>query len=216
MADEEYDYLFKTVIIGDSGVGKSNIFTRFIRGEFNLESKATIGVEFSAKNVPVQDKVVKAQIWDTAGQERFRALAKSYYRGSVGALLCYDITNYDSFKNLERWLKEVRENAEPHLVVLLIGNKSDLQEKRAVKQEEAAEFAEKNGLGFIETSAKDNINVDTAFNRIITEIFNILNKEEQPEQTSSPEISPQKQKVQGGENIQLGATVVPPKKKGCC
>ena len=95
MGDDDYDYLFKVVIIGDSGVGKSNIFTRFMRNEFALDSKSTIGVELSAKNIHVKDRVVKAQVWDTAGQERFQALAKSYYRGAVGCLLVYDISNYE-------------------------------------------------------------------------------------------------------------------------
>ena len=108
MNEEDYTYLFKLVIVGDSGVGKSNIFMRFIHDEFNQDSKATIGVEFSAKNVTVKDKIIKTQVWDTAGQERFRALAKSYYRGAVGALIVYDITNYDSLQNAKRWLKEVK------------------------------------------------------------------------------------------------------------
>jgi small GTP-binding protein len=186
MADEDYTYLFKIVIIGDSGVGKSNIFTRFIKDEFILDSKATIGVEFSAKNVTIKDKVIKAQVWDTAGQERFRALAKNYYRGAVGALLVYDITNYDSFKNVERWLKEVKDHAEPHLVSLLVGNKNDLEEKRAVKTEEGSEFAEKQGVGFVETSAKNNINIESAFNRLVTEIFETLDKVGDEEEETRP------------------------------
>jgi small GTP-binding protein len=186
MADEDYTYLFKIVIIGDSGVGKSNIFTRFIKDEFNLDSKATIGVEFSAKNVTIKDKVIKAQVWDTAGQERFRALAKNYYRGAVGCLLVYDITNYDSFKNAERWLKEVKDHAEPHLVSLLIGNKNDLEEKRAVKTEEGGEFAEKQKIGFVETSAKNNTNIESAFNRLVTEIFETLDKVGDDDEEAKP------------------------------
>jgi small GTP-binding protein domain len=222
MGDEEYDYLFKCVIIGDSGVGKSNIFNRFIRDEFNLDSKATIGVEFSAKNVTVQDKVIKCQVWDTAGQERFRALAKSYYRGAVGCLLVYDITNYDSFQHLDKWLKEVKDHAEPHLVVLLIGNKCDLEEKRAVKQEEGAEFAEKNGLGFIEVSAKDNLNIETAFSRLTTEIFNVLDQvnESEPDNNGSNK-SPTKGGIiasGGGQTIQITNNNASAKKEksGCC
>jgi small GTP-binding protein len=212
--DEDYEYLFKCVIIGDSGVGKSNIFTRFMKDEFSLDSKATIGVEFSAKNVTVQDKVIKTQVWDTAGQERFRALAKSYYRGAVGCLLIYDITNYGSFQNLEKWLKEVKDHAEPHLTVLLIGNKCDLEENRAVKQEEAAEFAEKNGLGFLETSAKDNKNIDVAFTRLTTEIYNVLEKhKEEPHGSPSPD-----KKDIGGSSQTITITNTQPKieKKGSC
>jgi Ras-related protein Rab-11A len=215
MADEDYTYLFKIVIIGDSGVGKSNIFTRFIKDEFNLDSKATIGVEFSAKNVTIKDKVIKAQVWDTAGQERFRALAKNYYRGAVGALLVYDITNHDSFKSVERWLKEVKDHAEPHLVSLLIGNKNDLEEKRAVKTEEGAEFAEKQGVGFVETSAKNNVNIESAFNRLVTEIFETLDKvgeeEEQPKNPVSGKALP-KDPV---ENIQINSKRKEEPQGGC-
>ncbi|KAK9025676.1 hypothetical protein V6N11_038534 [Hibiscus sabdariffa] len=93
-ADDDYDYLFKLVLIGDSGVGKSNLLSRFARNEFNLESKSTIGVEFATRSIRVDDKVVKAQIWDTAGQERYRAITSAYYRGAVGALLVYDVTRH--------------------------------------------------------------------------------------------------------------------------
>mmetsp|Transcript_15142 Transcript_15142/g.12880 ORF Transcript_15142/g.12880 Transcript_15142/m.12880 type:complete len:216 (-) Transcript_15142:224-871(-) len=215
MSEETYDYLFKTVIIGDSGVGKSNIFCRFIRDEFNLDSKATIGVEFSAKNVTVQDKTIKAQVWDTAGQERFRALAKSYYRGAVGALLVYDITSYESFQHVERWLKEVKEHAEPHLVVLLVGNKCDLEDKRAVKQEEGAELAEKYSLGFMETSAKDNVNIESSFNRLITEIFNVLDR---MADTTEKTTTGNQKTMGGGETIQISSKKNSggQKKKGCC
>jgi small GTP-binding protein len=181
MADE-YDYLFKIAIIGDSGVGKSNLFTRFIRNEFILDSRATIGVEFGSKNVGVHDKVVKAQLWDTAGQEKFKALAKSYYRGCVGCLIVYDITNYESYTHVQKWLNEVRDTADKNLVTLLIGNKSDLEEKRAVQPEEAAEFAEKNNMGFMETSAKQNSNIDSAFVTLVKTIYSTLAGEEEPKE----------------------------------
>eukprot|EP01036_Dinobryon_divergens_P032180 gene32180-41720_t len=113
--DEEYDYLFKVVLIGDSGVGKSNLLSRFTRNEFNLESKSTIGVEFATKSIQVDSKIVKAQIWDTAGQERYRAITSAYYRGAVGALLVYDISKRSTFENVERWLKELRDHAEPNI-----------------------------------------------------------------------------------------------------
>ena len=133
--DEEYDYLFKVVLIGDSGVGKSNLLSRFTRNEFNLESKSTIGVEFATKSINVDGKVVKAQIWDTAGQERYRAITSAYYRGAVGALLVYDISKHITFENVERWLKELRDHAEPNIVVMLVGNKSDLRHRRTVPTE---------------------------------------------------------------------------------
>eukprot|EP01071_Lankesteria_metandrocarpae_P004117 Lankesteria_metandrocarpae@DN3384_c0_g1_i1.p1 len=169
--DEYYDYLYKIVLIGDSGVGKTNLLSRFTRDEFNLESKSTIGVEFATKSVVTEGKVVKAQIWDTAGEERYRAITSAYYRGAVGALLVYDISKRLSFEHIERWLKELREYADPNIVILLVGNKSDLKNLRAVDQSDSAKFAEKEGLAFIETSALEATNVDKAFNRILTEIY---------------------------------------------
>ena len=167
-SDDDYDFLFKIVLIGDSGVGKSNLLSRFTRNEFNLESKTTIGVEFATRSILADSKLIKAQIWDTAGQERYRAITSAYYRGAVGALLVFDISKSSSFENIEKWLKELKEHADPKMVVMLVGNKSDLRHLRAVKTEDAASFAEKNGLAFIETSALDSSNVEVAFQRIIT------------------------------------------------
>ncbi len=133
-----------------------------------MESKTTIGVEFATRSLIVDQKLIKAQIWDTAGQERYRAITSAYYRGAVGALLVYDISKQQTFENVEKWLKELREHAEPHIVVMLVGNKSDLKHLRSVKQEDATNFAEKNNLACIETSALDSNNVETAFKKIIT------------------------------------------------
>ena len=121
-------------------------------------------------------KTIKAQIWDTAGQERYRAITSAYYRGAVGALLVYDITKQLSFENLERWLRELREHAEQNIVIMLVGNKSDLRHLRSIKTEFAAEFAEKESLSFIETSALESTNVEMAFQQILTEIFQIVSK----------------------------------------
>ena len=148
-------------------MGKSNILSRFTKNEFNLESKTTIGVEFATKSISEDNKVIRAQIWDTAGQERYRAITSAYYRGAVGALLVYDITKQSSFDNVVKWLKELKDNAEPHIVIMLVGNKSDLGNLRAVKQEDAAAFAEKNGLAFAETSALNSNNIELSFHRII-------------------------------------------------
>jgi len=174
--DEEYDYLFKVVLIGDSGVGKSNLLSRFTRNEFNLESKSTIGVEFATKSIQAEGKTIKAQIWDTAGQERYRAITSAYYRGAVGALLVYDISKHSTFENVERWLKELRDHAEANIVVMLVGNKSDLRHLRAVETDEAMSFAEQHNLAFIETSALDASGVDTAFQRILTEIYRLMSR----------------------------------------
>ena len=166
--DDEYDYLFKVVLIGDSGVGKSNLLSRFTRNEFNLESKSTIGVEFATRSIQVDNKTIKAQIWDTAGQERFRAITSAFYRGAVGALLVYDITKHESYLNAEKWLKELREHGDNKMIVMLVGNKTDLKHLRAVPLEEAKIFSEKHNLSFIEASALDANNVDIAFENVLT------------------------------------------------
>ncbi|KAL7676229.1 hypothetical protein ACOME3_002485 [Neoechinorhynchus agilis] len=174
IAEDSYDYLFKIVLIGDSGVGKSNLLSRFTRNEFNFESKSTIGVEFATRSVEVDGKIVKAQIWDTAGQERYRAITNAYYRGAVGALLVYDITKRSSFASIENWLNELRPNSGVDIVLMLVGNKSDLPAERAVKTEEAKEYADKQDLFFIETSALDSTNVEAAFIKILEEIHKVV------------------------------------------
>lgn len=156
------------VLIGDSGVGKSNLLSRFTRNEFNLDSKSTIGVEFATRSIQVDNKTIKAQIWDTAGQERYRAITSAYYRGAVGALLVYDISKHQTYENVTRWLKELRDHADSNIVIMLVGNKSDLRHLRAVPTEEAKEFASQNGLSFIETSALDASNVELAFQNELT------------------------------------------------
>jgi Ras-related protein Rab-11A len=174
--EDEYDYLFKLVLIGDSGVGKSNLLSRFTRNEFNLESKSTIGVEFATKSLKIDGKVIKAQIWDTAGQERYRAITSAYYRGAVGALLVYDVTRRSTFENVVRWLKELRDHTDPNLVVMLIGNKSDLRHLVAVSTEDGKSFAERESLYFMETSALEATNVESAFTEALTQIYRIVSK----------------------------------------
>ncbi|KAJ8466760.1 hypothetical protein OPV22_029312 [Ensete ventricosum] len=174
--DHEYDYLFKIVLIGDSGVGKSNILSRFTRNEFCLDSKSTIGVEFATKTLQVEGKTIKAQIWDTAGQERYRAITSAYYRGAVGALLVYDITKKQTFDNIQRWLRELRDHADSNIVIILAANKSDLKHLRAISEGEGQVLAEQEGLSFLETSALESLNVEKAFQTIITEIYHIINK----------------------------------------
>lgn len=174
--DDDYDYLFKVVLIGDSGVGKSNILSRFTRNEFCLESKSTIGVEFATRSIQVDGKTIKAQIWDTAGQERYRAITSAYYRGAVGALLVYDITKAATFENVERWLKELRDHADSNIVIMLVGNKSDLRHLRGVSTEDAQAFCEKEGLSFIETSALESTNVERAFQQVLADIYHIVSK----------------------------------------
>ncbi|EIE76545.1 hypothetical protein G6F57_007318 [Rhizopus arrhizus] len=175
--DDEYDYLFKLVLIGDSGVGKSNLLSRFTTNEFNLESKSTIGVEFATKNLEIDNHTVKAQIWDTSGQERYRAITGAYYRGAVGALLVYDITRQSSFQNVQHWLKELRDHADPNIVIMLVGNKVDLSESsRQVTTEDGGSLAEQEGFLFVETSALDATNVDKAFATVFDTIYSNLPK----------------------------------------
>ncbi|CAM8895751.1 unnamed protein product [Rhodiola kirilowii] len=177
--DQEYDYLFKIVLIGDSGVGKSNILSRF-RGltgnEFCLDSKSTIGVEFATRTLQVEGKTVKAQIWDTAGQERYRAITSAYYRGAVGAVLVYDITKRQTFDNIQRWLRELRGHADANLVIMLAGNKSDLSHLRAVNSEDAQQMGERENLSFIETSALEATNVENAFQTLLLDIYHVISK----------------------------------------
>ncbi|KAF7834554.1 ras-related protein RABA6b-like [Senna tora] len=171
--DEDCDLLFKAVLIGDSGVGKSNLLSRFAKDEFRVDSKPTIGVEFAYRNIKVGDKLIKAQIWDTAGQERFRAITSSYYRGALGALVVYDITRRSSYESVKKWLWELREFGKEDMVVILVGNKCDLSLSRQVEEEEGKGFAETEGLCFMETSALQNVNVEEAFLQMITKIHDV-------------------------------------------
>ncbi|KAF3781069.1 Ras-related protein [Nymphaea thermarum] len=173
---QKVDYVFKIVLIGDSAVGKSQILARFARDEFSLDSKATIGVEFQTRTLVIQHKNIKAQIWDTAGQERYRAVTSAYYRGAVGAMLVYDITKRQTFDHIPRWLEELRSHADKNIVIILAGNKCDLEDQRVVPAEDAQEFAQREGLFFLETSALNATNVESAFLTVLTEIFNIVNK----------------------------------------
>merc|ERR1711998_623782 len=158
-----YAYLFKYIIIGDTGVGKSCLLLQFTDKRFQQVHDPTIGVEFGARMITIDGKQIKLQIWDTAGQESFRSITRSYYRGAAGALLVYDITRRDTFNHLTTWLDDARQHSSSNMVIMLIGNKSDLTHRRAVSTEEGEAFAEKNGLTFLETSAKTAENVEAAF-----------------------------------------------------
>ncbi|KAK6914367.1 Small GTPase, partial [Dillenia turbinata] len=176
MEEEGEEYLFKVVIIGDSAVGKSNLLSRFARNEFNINSKATIGVEFQTQSMDIDGKEVKAQIWDTAGQERFRAVTSAYYRGAVGALIVYDISRRSTFDSVRRWLDELHTHCDTTVARMLVGNKCDLENIRDVSVEEGKKLAEEEGLFFIETSALDATNVKTAFEIVIREIYNNVSR----------------------------------------
>ncbi|KAL9261404.1 Ras-related protein [Drosera capensis] len=294
-AEEYYDYLFKLVLIGDSGVGKSNLLSRFTRNEFNLESKSTIGVEFATRSLNIDGKVIKAQIWDTAGQESrnsilllitsvwlgmgkqaetsdienrwinrsfkgvllavvltlqlrlewpdfgnspnasaktsealyldnfhkeqgtapcsaYRAITSAYYRGAVGALLVYDVTRHSTFENAARWLRELREHTDPNIVVMLIGNKSDLRHLVSVQTEKARAFSENQALFFMETSALEATNVEQAFTEVLAQIHKIVSKKAVEAGNGAASAVPSR-----GESININKEDTPAwKKVGCC
>ncbi|XP_071706583.1 ras-related protein RABA1f-like [Rutidosis leptorrhynchoides] len=211
-ADDNYDYLFKVVLIGDSGVGKTNLLSRFSRNEFSMECKSTIGVEFATRSIKVDDKVIKAQIWDTAGQERYRAITSAYYRGAVGALIVYDITRNVTFENVERWLKELRDHTDQNIVIMLVGNKADLRHLRAVQTDDAKAFCEKQNNFFMETSALESLNVENAFTELLTGIYHVMSKK-------ALDIGNDPMSLPKGKTINVvGGTddVTEVKKSGCC
>jgi small GTP-binding protein len=175
-------YILKVVLIGDSGVGKSNLVMRFTKNKYQPNSMQTVGFEFATKTIRVGDRRIKAQIWDTAGQERFQSLTAAYYRNAVGAMIVYDITNRSSFENVTGWLGQVHEHAHENLVLLLVGNKCDLAhqpETRQVSTLEAARFAAKHSMEFLETSALDATNVVDAFKKLIVPVGRLLSPSDQ-------------------------------------
>ncbi|NXW17928.1 RB11B protein, partial [Circaetus pectoralis] len=169
-------FFLLVVLIGDSGVGKSNLLSRFTRNEFNLESKSTIGVEFATRSIQVDGKTIKAQIWDTAGQERYRAITSAYYRGAVGALLVYDIAKHLTYENVERWLKELRDHADNNIVIMLVGNKSDLRHLRAVPTDEARAFAACSDMCMC--SIGGNVFLGSNKSVLISEIYRIVSQKQ--------------------------------------
>jgi len=178
MGEADYDYLFKILIVGESGVGKSCLLLRFSDDTFTESFISTIGVDFKIKRLTMNDKNgkpnnLKLQIWDTAGQDRFRTITTSYYRGAHGIILTYDVTDPNSFLKIRSWLEEIKEHAPSHTVVMLIGNKADKVDKRAVEQKEAQALADKLGLKYFETSAKTGTGVVEVFNTLTEEILRV-------------------------------------------
>lgn len=164
----EYDLLFKILIIGDSGVGKSCLLLKFTDRYFNDSYISTIGVDFKIQTIQLDNKIIKLQLWDTAGQERFKTITTSYYRGAHGIVIVYDISDKESFLNVRNWIAEVNKYASDNVKLLLVGNKCDLQKERQVSIEEGTELANKLNIPFVEASAKDSTNVQQLFIKLTT------------------------------------------------
>lgn len=209
-ANEKVDYLFKIVLIGDSAVGKTNILSRLVSGEAISHSKPTIGVEFGTKTFKFDDSVVKAQIWDTAGQERYHAITAAYYRGSYGAVIVYDITLQSSLRNAQAiWLKTLKSSTDPGISIVLLGNKKDMEDKRAIETKEGRDVAMKNNTGFFETSAISGENVAEAFEIFIRQIY----EKEKNKEHSNARVKVRREDLVGK---QLKMNIKKSKKSSCC
>ena len=204
-SDQDYEFIFKVLLLGNSNVGKSSLFLRFVDDIWNDTFVPTIGVDFKIKTFEIDSKKIKMQIWDTAGQERFKNIIASYYRGAHGILLLYDVTDKESFKNLSNWLIEIEKNASKNILRILIGNKSDLEDKRVITYAQGKEFADTYGLKFIETSAKKNLNVSEAFETLGRELMN-----------AGAEKKIEKQKENKKISVAKAQDLTTQKRQGCC
>ena len=204
----DYDFLFKLLLIGNSAVGKSSLLLRFSDNIFNESFLPTIGVDFKIRTFDLTGKTVKLQIWDTAGQERFKTITSSYSKGAHGIILTYDITDKQSFKDIENWLTEVEKFANENVIKLLVGNKSDMESSRQVKFEEGKEFADSLGIPFIETSAKNSTNVEKAFFTLANEIKGRVQKVGDNNDNNKGK--------QATKKLDSGQDVNKPKKQPCC
>ena len=204
-SDQDYEFIFKVLLLGNSNVGKSSLFLRFVDDVWNDTFVPTIGVDFKIKTFEIDSKKIKMQIWDTAGQERFKNIISSYYRGAHGILLLYDVTDKESFKNLSNWLIEIEKNASKNILRILIGNKCDLEDKRVITHTQGKEFADTYGLKFIETSAKKNLNVSEAFETLGRELMN-----------AGAEKKIEKQKQNKKISVAKAQDLTTQNRRGCC
>eukprot|EP00731_Ephydatia_muelleri_P031727 Em0023g234a len=170
MAADGFDYTYKIIVIGDSGVGKTCLLLRYAENTFNQSFISTLGVDFKVRTITIEEKKIKLQIWDTAGQDRFRFITTSYYRGANGIILVYDVTNKRSFQNITRWIQDVDSNTDG-VERLLVGNKCDNTEHRVISEDMGRELARDHSIPFIESSAKTGINISEAFEMLATAIF---------------------------------------------
>ena len=175
--DENYEMMFKVVLVGDSFVGKTNIMSKYIKNEFHEDSKATVGVEFGSKQFTVEGHSIKAQIWDTAGQERYKAITSAYYKGAKGAFIVYDVTRKQTFDSVEKWVNDVTAVADKKITIILIGNKCDLEDQRQITKEQGEEKANKLEIAFLETSALSGENLDKAFDKMMNEVYKKCHEE---------------------------------------
>ncbi|KAM3128247.1 hypothetical protein pb186bvf_019666 [Paramecium bursaria] len=204
---QDVDHLFKVILLGDTSVGKSQILQRFTRNMFIDHSSATVGVEFSAKPMEILNKKIKLQVWDTAGQEKFKGIARAYYKGAVGALMIYDITDSTSFQSIKRWQDEVQQHAKENIVLMLVGNKCDLEQNRKVTKKESIEFAQANKMGFLETSAKTGQNIDFAFQQLAEELLRNIDVKQEDEFKNIP---------RGNQRLSVVAKPQDKKDGSCC
>ena len=203
---EDYDAIYKIIIIGDSGVGKSNILTRYLKNEFKIDSKSTVGVEFGSKKLTIKGTKIKCQIWDTAGEERYRSITSTYYKGSKGCFLVYDITSESSFENIDKWYGEIKKAADKNISVILVGNKCDLEQERQVPAEKGEQKAKTLNCPFFETSALAGIQIERAFTTMVENIHDASNNTDTGSDGEDYDII-----KNPGE-----ATDLNEKKKGCC
>jgi len=189
-AKKEFDYSFNLVLIGDSGVGKSSVLLRFAEDSFRQDFSATIGVDYRVRTTVINNKTVKLQIWDTAGQEQFRTITAAYYRKADGIITVFDVTNSESFDDVESWLTEANMHIVPNTYIakLLVGNKADLADKRQVSTQTAQQFADKLKIQYLETSAKTATNIEAAFMTIAKELV----EHRVPDKPDSDRVDPNK------------------------
>ena len=178
---DDYEQLYKIIIIGDSGVGKSNILGRYLHDEFKEDTKSTVGVEFGSKKMQIENATIKLQIWDTAGQERYRSITSAYYKGAKGCFIVYDITNSQSFDDIIKWYEEIKKSGDKGVSIILVGNKCDLENERKISTEAGKNKAKEMNCPFYETSALNNIMIEEVFKSICEDIFNKIKTEKKDE-----------------------------------